>query len=232
MPGYLTGLRTAAVSAVIAKRCARADASVLAVCGCGFQGGMHLHFLLKALPGIRKVRLSDVRAGAAEALAKRAKEEGIFDGEIEACATSEGCISGADVISTCTNGDEQIIDPGWFKPGAFGVGIEGGCAYTAKALHQADKFIVDDIPQAEYFQKISIGRKTEKGEDCPEFPGGLPPVYATIGDIVAGKKSGRDSDEERIVAIPIGMAICDIALGHAVYQRAKERGAGQKFALT
>jgi ornithine cyclodeaminase/alanine dehydrogenase-like protein (mu-crystallin family) len=170
--------------------------------------------------------------GAAAALAKRAKDEGVFAGEIEVCATSERCISGADVISTCTNGDEQIIQPDWFKPGAFGVGIEGGCAYTAKALHQADKFIVDDIPQAEYFQKISIGRKTEKGEDCPEFPGGLPPVYSTIGDIVAGKKSGRDSEDERIVAIPIGMAICDIALGHVVYQRAKACGVGQKFALT
>lgn len=229
---YLTGLRTAAVSAVIAKRCARADASVLAICGCGFQGGMHLRFLLKSLPGIRKVRLSDVRDGAAAALAKRAKDEGIFDGEIEVCATSERCISGADVISTCTNGDEQIIQPDWFNPGAFGVGIEGGCAYTAQALHQADKFIVDDIPQAEYFQKISIGRKTEKGDDCPEFPGGLPPVYSTIGDIVAGKKSGRDSEAERIIAIPIGMAICDIALGHVVYQRAKQSGAGQTFALT
>ena len=64
----------------------------------------------------------------------------------------------------------------WFKPGAFGVGIEGGCAYTAEALHQADKFIVDDIPLAEYFQKISIGRKNDRGEDNEEFPGGIPPV--------------------------------------------------------
>ena len=188
---YLTGLRTAAVSAVIARRCARADAALLAICGCGFQGGMHLQFLLKALPGIHRVRLHDVRPRAADALAKRAAEEGLRGSEIEVCATAERCISGAEVICTCTNGDEQIIQPGWFAPGAFGVGIEGGCAYTESALHQAEKFIVDDIPQAEYFQKISIGRKTERGEDCPEFPGGLPPVHATIGDIVACRKRAR-----------------------------------------
>ena len=228
---YLTGLRTAAVSTSIARRCARADASVLALCGCGFQGGLHLEFLVQTLPNIREVRCYDVRPGAAAALAERARSAGYLRGKIEACDSPEACIRDADVISTCTNGDDEIIRKEWFKPGAFGVGIEGGCAYKAEALHQADKFIVDDIPLAEYFQKISIGRKNDHGEDNPEFPGGIPPVYATIGDIIAGKKAGRESAEERIIAIPIGMAICDIALGHLVYQRASARGVGQKFRL-
>ena len=130
------------------------------------------------------------------------------------CQDNESCVNGADVISTCTNGDEHIIRPEWFKPGAFGVGIEGGCAYTAEALHQADKFIVDDIALAEYFDQIGRDRKTEDGQPDPEFPGGMPTIYATIGEIVAGKKRGRDSDDERIVAIPIGMAICDVAVAH------------------
>jgi ornithine cyclodeaminase/alanine dehydrogenase len=229
---YLTGLRTAAVSTSIARRCAREDASVLAICGCGFQGGLHLEFLVQALPNIREVRCYDVREGAAAALAERARAGGYLRGGIEACDSAEACIRDADVISTCTNGDDQIIRKEWFKPGAFGVGIEGGCAYTEGALHQADKFIVDDIPLAEYFQKISIGRKNDHGEDNTEFPGGIPPVYSTIGDIVAGKKPARDSAQERIVAIPIGMAICDIALGHLVFQRAKARRAGQNFRLT
>ena len=229
---YLTGLRTAAVSTIIAKRCALPGSSVLALCGCGFQGGMHLRYLLHALPGIRTVRFYDVRPEAAAALAERAAAEGGFTGKSIVCTTAEDCIHGADVISTCTNGDEQLIRKEWFKPGAFGVGIEGGCAYTAEALHQADKFIVDDIPLVEYFQKISIGRKNDRGEDNEEFPGGIPPVYSTIGDIVAGKKVPRDHAEERIIAIPIGMAICDISLGHTVFQFANERGVGHRFALS
>lgn len=229
---YLTGLRTAAVSTVIARRCVRPDATDLALLGCGFQGGMHLRFLLHALPGIRKVRLFDVRPGAAAALAERARAETGFAGEITPCDTAETALSGAQVISTCTSGDEQIIQPEWFQPGAFGVGIEGGCAYTEGALHQADKFIVDDIPLVEYFQKISLGRKNDRGEENPEFPGGIPPVHATIGEIVSGRKTARDRDDERIVAIPIGMAICDIALGHLALNRARELGAGQAFALS
>lgn len=96
----------------------------------------------------------------------------------------------------------------------------------------ADRFIVDDIPLAEYFQKISVGRRNDRGEETPEFSGGIPPVYATIGEIVSGERSGRDDPMQRIVAIPIGMAICDIALGDLVYRKAREAGVGQEFALS
>ena len=59
----------------------------------------------------------------------------------------------------------------------------------------------------------------------------MPTVHATIGEIVAGEKSGRDSDDERIIAIPIGMAICDIAVAHLVYHSALNRGIGHRFRL-
>ncbi len=226
---YLTGLRTAAVSAIVAKRCAPRDAHTLALVGCGFEGTMHLRFLANEIPTLRHVRLRDVRHQAMAELKECAAS--YFDGEIVLCPDNESCIDGADVIATCTNGDEQIIRSEWFKMGAFAVGIEGGCAYTAEALHQAEKFVVDDIALAEYFEHIGRNRKTEDGRPDPEFPGGLPKVYATIGELVAGKKQGRDSDQERIVAIPIGMAICDVALAHLVYHTALERGVGHRFRL-
>ena len=72
---------------------------------------------------------------------------------------------------------------------------------------------------------------TEDGQPDPEFPGGLPEIYATIGEVVTGRKPARTSSTERIVAIPIGMAICDVALGHLTFRKATERGTGQKFRL-
>ena len=56
-------------------------------------------------------------------------------------------------------------------------------------------------------------------------------IYSTIGDIASQKKKGRESDEERIIAIPIGMAICDIALTHLTYQTAIEKNIGQRINL-
>ncbi|MEQ1830843.1 MAG: hypothetical protein ABL921_33150, partial [Pirellula sp.] len=110
-------------------------------------------------------------------------------------------------------------------------GTQNGCAYTAEALHLADKFLVDDIPLAKYFDDIGRDRLTEDGQPDPEFPGGMPDVYATIGEFVAGKKKGRESDRERIVAVPIGMSICDIALAQLNFRTARERGVGQEFRL-
>jgi ornithine cyclodeaminase/alanine dehydrogenase len=227
---YLTGLRTAAVSAIVARQCTLPGARTLALVGCGFEGTMHLRFLADQLPTLEEIRLRDIRPSAMAALKDQASKE--FRGEIILCQDDESCIYGADVIATCTNGEEQIIQAEWFKPGAFGVGIEGGCAYTAEALQQADKFIVDDVALAEYFDKIGRDRLSADGQPDPEFPGGMPPIYATIGEIVAGQKPGRQSDRERIVAIPIGMAICDVALAQLAYQKSLERKVGQTFGLS
>ncbi len=225
--GYLTGLRTAAVSAIVARECAAPRSKTLALVGCGFQGAMHLRFLTELLPSLEEIRLRDVRIEAMQALKLQAQTA--FQGEVIASPDNRSCLNGADVIATCTNGEEPIIQADWFKPGGFGVGIEGGCAYTSEALHQADKFIVDDVALAEYFDEIGRNRRTADGQPDPEFPGGMPAIYATIGQIVAGQKRARDSDTERIVAIPIGMAICDVALAHLTYHTALRRSVGREF---
>lgn len=227
--GFLTGLRTAAVSAIAAKHGARAGATSLALAGCGFEGTMHVRFITHVLPTIREVRLRDIREEAMTRLKHEA--EASFTGTIVTCPDNESCLAGADVISTCTNGDDQLVRLEYFKPGAFAVGIEGGCAYTAEALHAADKFVVDDVALAEYFDRIGRDRTTADGRPDPEFPGGMPPVYATIGELVAGVKPGRESPAERIIAVPIGMAICDVALAHLTYRKALDRGVGQRFRL-
>lgn len=226
---YLTGLRTAAVSAIIARRSVVSGARTLALVGCGFEGSMHLRFLVDQIPTLKEIRLRDIRPTAMAAMKERVSSE--FKGDVILCQDNESCVKDADLITTCTNGDEQIIRPEWFKQGAFGVGIEGGCAYTAEALHLADKFIVDDVALAEYFDKISRNRLTADGQPDPEYPGGMPTIYATIGEIVAGQKPARHSNQERIVALPIGMAICDVALAHLVYHAALAKKVGQTFRL-
>lgn len=228
--GYLTGLRTAAVSAIAARQCAVDGATTLALAGCGFEGTMHLRFLTHLIPSLREVRLRDIRPEAMTRLKEHAAS--FFAGDVRACPDNESCLRGADVISTCTNGDEPVVQADWFKPGGFAVGIEGGCAFTAEALHSADTFVVDDVALARYFDEIGRDRKTADGRPDPEFPGGMPPIHATIGELVAGTKPARRSPTERIIAVPIGMAICDIALAHLAYTRAIDRGVGTRFALT
>lgn len=226
---YLTGLRTAAVSAIVARECAAEGAETLGLVGCGFEGTKHVRFLTHEIPSLRTVRLYDIRPEAVARLADEVAE--YFDGEIVRCDDVAQCLDGADVITTCTDGSAQVIRPEYFKAGAVAVGIEGGCAFTAEALQSADKFVVDDEELTRYFDAIGQERFTEDGEPDPEFPGGMPEVYATIGQLVTGRRPGRENVEERIVSTPIGMAIADVALTRLAYDIAVERGIGTTFRL-
>ena len=55
--------------------------------------------------------------------------------------------------------------------------------------------------------------------------------YATIGDIAAEKKKGRTSEKERLLCVTIGAGALDIAVATVVYQRALEKGHGEKFSF-
>jgi ornithine cyclodeaminase/alanine dehydrogenase-like protein (mu-crystallin family) len=49
-------------------------------------------------------------------------------------------------------------------------------------------------------------------------------VYADLGEVVAGRKCGRESDEEIIVFDSTGMALQDVAAAALVYEKAGRRG--------
>lgn len=214
---WVTTVRTALVSALAARICARPGAEVLAIAGCGLQGRYHARTITAALPRLKEIRFTDV----SEASMNRLEQEtrGFFGGKLVPCKDAEACVAGADVIATCTPGDRPIVKDAWFAPGATGIGIEGGCAWEKEALHGADKFIVDDLPQAKHFETLG------------DFPGGMPEVYAELGELVAGRKPARESDRERILATPLGLAIEDIAIAKVVYQTALERKAGIRVGL-
>jgi ornithine cyclodeaminase/alanine dehydrogenase-like protein (mu-crystallin family) len=56
-------------------------------------------------------------------------------------------------------------------------------------------------------------------------------VYADMGDIVTGKKLGRENDKERILYTHMGMGAHDLVLAQTAYQKAMEKGVGTKVKL-
>jgi ornithine cyclodeaminase/alanine dehydrogenase len=85
----------------------------------------------------------------------------------------------------------------------------------------ADKIIVDHIAQC--LHRGALKELSDRGKITEKD------IYATIGEIAAGKKKGRTSDSERILCIPIGTGAMDVAVATVAYQRALERGLGGKF---
>jgi N-[(2S)-2-amino-2-carboxyethyl]-L-glutamate dehydrogenase len=214
---WVTTIRTALVSAIALKHCTRAAPKLLAIIGCGLQGRYHARTITEVLPTIETIRFNDVSDSSMRHFEQQTAA--FFGGQLVWCAQPEECVSSADVVVTCTPGNAPIVHNAWFQPGATGVGIEGGCAWMADLLHSVDKFIVDDIPQSRYFEKQG------------DFPGGLPEIYAELGEIVAGRKAGRENDRERILITPEGMAIEDIALAQVIFDTAQARGVGIRLPL-
>lgn len=207
---WITAMRTAAVSAITAKYCAIKDTRTLGVVGCGVQGRMNLIAFKEILPNLSEITIFDI---SKEAM-KRYKEdfEQQLDVSITPMSNIKEAVEGRDIILTATQRlPEPLVRNEWFKPGSLGLGLEASRAWYGDAILQADKFVTDSWDQTIYFYEHGA------------FPDGLPKLYAELGEIVAGKKPGRESQEERIIAINIGLALEDVIVADYIYNIVKKK---------
>ncbi|MEW6265037.1 MAG: ornithine cyclodeaminase family protein [Thermodesulfobacteriota bacterium] len=215
---WITAVRTAAVSAITAKHCARKDASVLGLVGAGVQGRYHLLALKEVLPHLSTIKVFDLDRKAAEKYqADLAPQTGTT---ITLCQDVETTARGSDIIVTATQRLEKpLIQKAWFEKGSLGMGLEASRAWSGEAILTADKYITDDWEQTKYFQARGA------------FPDGMPRLYAELGTIVCGEKPGRENEDERILAINIGLALEDIIVADYLYELSKNAGKGIKYRL-
>jgi ornithine cyclodeaminase/alanine dehydrogenase len=205
---WITAVRTGIVSALIARTCASPGAGTLAIAGCGVQGRAHARAFLHVLPGIEELRLYDVREESARSL--REELGGSFGGRIEIAPSPERCLRGAEIAATCTSGRTLEAEDDWLPPGGTAVGVDSHIAW-GKLFSTVDKLVIDDERQAREFEKLG------------KYPGGLPKVHAELGQMLAGFRPGRESLRERILGLPLGLAIADIAVASLLYRKAFER---------
>jgi ornithine cyclodeaminase len=136
--------------------------------------------------------------------------------------TTGKTVRDADVIIDASRLVEPqiLVKDAWVKPGAL-IQAYGAVASTERSLpFTVDKMVVDDWDQC---QKSPMGQFTDliqAGSLRTEH------IYGEIGEIVAGLKPGRESQQERILFWHKGFAISDIVLGNHVYQKAREMGLG------
>jgi ornithine cyclodeaminase/alanine dehydrogenase len=216
--GYITALRTAAASGVSAKYLANKDAGLLGIVGTGVQGRYHLLSLTEVLPEIKEVKIFDTNESVLEEFISVANEQPSLN--ITTCTSARDVIEGADVIVTATGHlEERVYKEKWVKNGAlvFPVHTRG---WEQAMLNHADKFVVDDWEQ---FNNALGGAN---GYYSP-----LPDLYAELGEIVVGKKPGRESHTERIINLNFGMAIHDVYMATQILERARAKGIGMMLPL-
>jgi alanine dehydrogenase len=220
----ITTLRTAAASAVAARHLARADAAIIAICGCGIQGRAHL----RALQSIRtfpRALVFDRNSGRAQQFAREmAAESGI---EVLATQDLAAAVRASDICVTCTPARGPLIFLDQMRPGQFfaavGADSEGKQEFEPEVLRRA-KVVADIVAQAarmgELQHAIAAGLMTEDD------------VYADLGQVCTGQKPGRTSDDQIFVFDSTGTALQDVAAVAIVYERALQSSRGRKLSLT
>ncbi len=216
--GWVTGLKTGASTTITARWLARPDASRVAIFGAGMQGRMHLQALAQRFD-IEQAWVLDLYSEAAAAFV--ADLQPILDFPIQAVdlAGREAVVRQADVIITVTTGDQALVEYEWLKPGAFVAKLGSYQEVALDVLTRADKVLVDRW-------KYVKPRITELKRLATASEFGQDDVYAEWPDVVAGLKPGRETPDEIIVYIALGIWGEYAAILPAVHRRAREMGLG------
>ena len=219
----LTALRTAAATAVAAKYLAREKCETALICGCGGQSRAQMHALLRVRKPLR-IRAYDQDGARARAFAASlATETGIPSTAVE---NIRDAVSGSDIVITCTTASRYFIEREMVQPGTFvaGVGADNENKQELDPLLLAHSKLVTDLTEqcsaiGDLHHALAAGVMSRAD------------VHAELGEIVAGRKPGRTSEDEVIVFDSSGTALQDVAAAAAVYRRALEHGQGTRFSF-
>jgi ornithine cyclodeaminase/alanine dehydrogenase len=217
---YVTEIRTAAVTYTSIKHLAPKNTETFGMIGCGVEGRQHVRNIETVLPNLKTIYIYDIYEPAADALI--ADLQGGISAKIVKAASYEELVKKATVFATATvakEGYAPVIEDGWVSKGQTILMCDGHTLFDDKIFKRADKYIVDSREQTEQF--VGYGY----------YPFGHPPIYAETGEVAAGKAAGRENAGELIVANNFGMAVEDMFVVRALFDRALENGIGVKLPL-
>ncbi len=215
---WITAQRTGAAPAVAAKVLARHESVSVGIVACGVQGRSNLE-ALACLFKFQKVKAYDLHPEVAVRYAREMAEQ--FHLDIEPVKTLPEAVKGLDIVVTSgpiLKNPKPAIEPGWLAPGSFASLVDFDSYWQGAALREIGKLATDDLAQMRYYRDEGYFRET-------------PEVYADLGEIVSGRKPGRETENERTASINLGLALDDMATAIRVYQRAKAKGIGTELPL-
>ena len=118
---------------------------------------------------------------------------------------------------------EPLLKTEWIKQGACVIPYGTMSALELSLTDIMSKLIVDDWGQASVGPYGALRAHVDAGKLSAQT------LHAEMGQIVAGLKPGRESEDERILFWHRGLSLSDIALGHAMLAKAERLGIGQRL---
>jgi ornithine cyclodeaminase/alanine dehydrogenase-like protein (mu-crystallin family) len=222
--GWVTALKTGASTAVTAAYLGLRGAKTVTIFGAGTLGRMHLRALSHRF-ALRQAYVVDILPRAAETYAAELGAELGFPVEPVPLAERERAVTASEIIVTVTTGDQPLVEWSWLQPGAFVARLGSYQEIALEVITKADKVVVDNwhyvhprIPELKM-----LARTGRFGPDD---------VYAEWPDIVAGRRPGRESRDEVITYIALGIWGEYAAILPEIYRQAVVLGLGQRLPRT
>ena len=208
----LTITRTGAATAVAAKYLSRKHAATACIAGCGNQGRISVQCLAE-VRSLKKIYLYDIDKSAAINLSTELRQ--CMNIEIVVIDDLSTFSKECDIIVTCTSATQYFLEAKHVSPGTF-IAAVGADSEQKQELEpqliKSSKVITDSTEQCmligELHHAIAAGLMTASA------------VYATLGEVIAGLKAGREHENEIIVFDSTGTALQDIAAASIVYEKA------------
>ena len=219
----ITDMRTGAVTAIGGKYLARRGSKVLGHIGARGSAWYNVR-LLDHLFDFEEIRVHSRRPESREAFGARLTDE--LGKPIAVVDDWESCIRGADIVVEASRLPQPapLLKTEWVKPGALVVPYGTMSALELSLTDIMDKMVVDDwgqcrkgLPLGALRRHVDLGKLHEGN------------LHAELGQIVAGARLGRESDSETILFWHRGLSITDIALGHAMLEKAADMNVGQEL---
>src|SRR6201988_48888 len=219
-----TALRTAATSALAARRMARPGSRVMALIGNGAQSefqAIAFHHLL----GIRELRLYDTDALATEKLVRNLSRMRLPGLEVRRARSTAAAVAGADIVTTVTadKRNATILTPAMIAPGMHLNAVGGDCPgkteLHADILRRPDaRVVVEFEPQSRIVGEIQ------------QLPADFP--VTELAAVLAGRGSGRADEREVTIFDSVGFALEDFSsLRYLMRIHQEERGSERQIDL-
>jgi ornithine cyclodeaminase/alanine dehydrogenase-like protein (mu-crystallin family) len=215
---WITAYRTGAASALSAKYLARVESNTAAILACGVQGRTNLEALACAFK-LKRAYVYDVLPDVQEDYVREmSKKLGI---EVVGVKQPREAVEQADLVVTSgpiLKHPTPTIQKGWLKAGAYASAVDFDSYFSGDAMAEMDRISTDDHAQFQYYKAAGYFQQT-------------PDPYADLGELAAGKKPGRQSPQERTMAINLGLAMDDMSVAPTIYRMAREKGLGKVLEL-
>lgn len=213
--------RTGAVGGLAVKYLAKEKASTAIIFGAGAQGRTQLEAILLARPSIKTVYVYDIFFDRAKEFADDMGKK--YDVDVKAVNEPAEYCKESDIIITVTIASEPFVQADWITPGALMINM-ADYEFTYDCVKMADKIIVDNWDNIKHRKISTVSLMFHDGLVTDSD------ITAHLGQIINGKKPGRESDEEIIYFNAVGMGIEDIAIVTRAYKKAVAQGIGTKVA--